>query len=105
VVIEKIYCKKAAGHVFTKLVQMEGNSSTIESLCRRYFPHQPRPAVGPNQPPLQRYRVFPGVNSGRSVTLTTPPCSAVVKKEKNYTSTLEMAHTACTEPQCLYKST
>ena len=29
--------------------------------------------------------------------------SAVVKKEKSYTSTPRMGRTACTDPQCLYK--
>ena len=29
--------------------------------------------------------------------------SAVVKKEKSYTTTPPMGRTACTEPQCLYK--
>ena len=32
----------------------------------------------------------------------SPPSSAVVMKE-SYTSTPPMGHTACTEPQCLYK--
>jgi len=44
---------------------------------------------------------FPGVKSGRSVTLT--PSSAVVKKEWSYTSTPPMGRTACTVPQYLYK--
>ena len=39
---------------------------------------------------------FPGVKSGRGVTLTpSPPSSAVV-------STPSMGRTACAEPQCLY---
>jgi len=46
---------------------------------------------------------FPGVKSGRGVTLTLHPLpSAVVMKEQGYTSTLPMGRTACTEPQCLY---
>jgi len=32
----------------------------------------------------------------------SPPSSAVVKKEKTYTSTAPMGRTACTEPQFLY---
>ena len=47
---------------------------------------------------------FPGVKSGRGVTVTTHhPSSAVVMKEQSYTSTPPMGRTACTEPQCLYK--
>jgi hypothetical protein len=40
----------------------------------------------------------PGNDAGPS-----PPSSAVVKKGQSYTSTPPMGHTACTEPQCLYK--
>ena len=32
----------------------------IESRWRRDFPHLSRPALGPTQPPIQGYRVFPG---------------------------------------------
>jgi len=47
---------------------------------------------------------FPGVKSGRCLTLTpSPPSSAVVKKQWSYTSTPPMGRTVCTEPQCLYK--
>jgi len=47
---------------------------------------------------------FPGVKSGRGVTLTPHPLSsAVVKKVQSYTSTPRMDRTACTKPQCLYK--
>jgi len=47
---------------------------------------------------------FPGVKSGRGVTLT-PHLVLVrlVMKEQSYTSTPPMGRTACTEPQCLYK--
>ena len=47
---------------------------------------------------------FPGVKSGRGVTLT-PHLLLVplVMKQQSYTSTLPMGRTACTEPQCLYK--
>ena len=52
------------------------------------------------------YRVFPGGKElpGRDAD-PSPPSSAVVKKEYSYTSTPPMGRTACTEPQCLYKST
>ena len=46
---------------------------------------------------------FPGVKSGRSVTLTPHPLLVpLVMKEYSYTSTPPMGRTACTEPQCLY---
>jgi hypothetical protein len=51
------------------------------------------------------YRVFAGDKErpGRDADLS-PPSSAVVMKEESYTSTPPMGRTACTEPQCLYKS-
>ena len=50
------------------------------------------------------YRVFPGCKErqGRDPD-PSPPSSAMVKKEKSYTSTSPMGRTVCTEPQCLYK--
>ena len=50
------------------------------------------------------YRVFPGGKErpGRDAD-PSPPSSAVVKKEQNYTYTPPMGRTTCTEPQCLYK--
>ena len=47
---------------------------------------------------------FPGVKSGRGVTLTSHPLLVpLAMKEYSYTSTPPMGRTACTEPQCLYK--
>jgi len=47
---------------------------------------------------------FPGVKSGRGVTLTLHPLLVpLVMKEYSYTSTPPMGSTACTELQCLYK--
>jgi len=47
---------------------------------------------------------FPGVKSGRGVTLTPYPLLVpLVMKEYSYTSTPPMGRTACIEPQCLYK--
>jgi len=47
---------------------------------------------------------FPGVKSGRGVTLTPHPrLVPLVMKEQSYTSTPPMGRTACTEPQRLYK--
>jgi len=46
----------------------------IESRWQRDFPHLPRPALGPAQPPVQWVPAsFPGVKSGRGVTLTPHP--------------------------------
>jgi len=65
-----------------------------------------RPILGPTQPPVKWIPgLSRGVKSGRGVTLTPhPPYSTVVKKEYSYTSTPPTGRTACTEPQCLYKS-
>jgi hypothetical protein len=47
---------------------------------------------------------FPGVKSGRRVTLTPHLLSsAVVMKEYSYTFTPPTGGTAGTDPQCLYK--
>jgi len=49
-------------------------------------------------------RSFQGVKSGQGMTLTPHPLLVpLVMKEESYTSTPPMGHTACTEPQCLYK--
>jgi len=47
---------------------------------------------------------FPGVKSGRGVTLTPHPLLVpLVMKEYSYTSAPPMGRTYCTEPQWLYK--
>ena len=47
---------------------------------------------------------FPGVKSGRVVTLTLHPFLVpLVMKEDSYTSIPPTDRTACTEPQCPYK--
>ena len=47
---------------------------------------------------------FPGIKSGRGVTLTPHPLLVrLVMKEYSYTSTPPAGRTAYTEPQCLYK--
>jgi hypothetical protein len=45
----------------------------IESRWGRDFPHLSRPALGPTQPPVIGYRVFPEGKGGRGVMLTTHP--------------------------------
>jgi hypothetical protein len=54
----------------------------IESQWRRYFPHLSRPALGPAQPPVSGYRVFPGgkVRPGSDAD-HSPPSSAEVMEE------------------------
>jgi hypothetical protein len=46
---------------------------------------------------------FPGLKSGRGVTLTPHPLLVPRPWMKSYTSTPPMVRMACTEPQCLYK--
>jgi hypothetical protein len=76
----------------------------IESRWGRDFPHLSRPALGPTQPPVHGYRVFPGGKERRGRDADpSPPSSAEVIKEHNYTSTPPTGRTACTEPHCLYK--
>ena len=59
------------------------NGQGIESLWLRYFPHPPRPALGPIQPPVTGHRVsFPRVERpGSSVDHPPPPSSAEVKEK------------------------
>ena len=76
----------------------------IESRWGQDFPHLSRPALGPNQPTVNGYRVFPGGKERPGCDAdTSPPSSAVIKKEQSYTSTPYMGSTVCTGPQCLYK--
>ena len=64
--------------------------------------------TGPGAHPASRTMgtgSFPGIKSGRDVTLTPQPLLVPwSRKGQSYTSTSPMDHTACTEPQCLYKS-
>jgi len=52
----------------------------IESRWGRDFPHLSRLALGPTQPPVKWYRIFPGGKErpGRDAD-PSPPFSAVVK--------------------------
>ena len=56
----------------------------IESLGggRRDFPHPSRPALGPNQSPVQWVPGLSWEQSGRRVALTTHPPFNVVVKER-----------------------
>ena len=59
---------------------------------------------GPSNILYNGHRVFPGGKERPgSDADSSPPSSAVVKKEQSYTSTPPMGRTACAEPQCLYK--
>ena len=81
---------------------LDGLGIEFESRWERDFPHLSRPALGPIQPPVQLGTgPFPGVKSGRGVTLT--PHSLLVPWSRKGRATLPMGRTACTEPQCLYK--
>ena len=53
-----------------------------------------RPALGPTQPPVNGYRVFPGgkVRPGRAAD-HSPPSSAAVMEEQSNTSTHPLGHT------------
>ena len=68
------------------------------------FRTRPDRPWGPPSLPYNGYRGFPrGKERPGRDTDPSAPSSAAVKKEHSYTSTLPMGHTACTEPQCLYK--
>jgi len=75
----------------------------IESWWGRDFPHLSRPSLGPTSLVYNGYRVFLGGKErpGRDAD-PSHPSSAVVKKEKNYTSTHPVGRTTCTESRCLY---
>jgi len=77
----------------------------IEFRWGRDFPHLYRSVLGPTHPPVQWVpglsRVLKAAGEWR---WPLTPSSAVVKKEKSYTSTHPLGRTACTEPQCLYST-
>jgi len=78
----------------------------IESRWGRDFPHLPRQALGAHPASCTMGTgSFPGVKSGRGVTLTPHPL-LVPWSRKNRVLPLPpppIGRTACTEPQCLYK--
>jgi hypothetical protein len=63
--------------------QMEVNGLGIESTCGQDIPHSISRPWGPPCFLYDGYQLFSGVNSGQVVRLTTPPSSAVLKKEQN----------------------
>ena len=82
------------------------NGSGIESRWgARFSEPEHTPAVEPTRPSVQWVPGFPGGKErpGRDAD-PSPPSSAVIMKGQSYTSTPPMGRTACTEPQCLYKS-
>ena len=54
----------------------------IESQWRRDFPHLSRPALGPTQPPVQWYQVFPGGKERPGRDADPPPPSSAVGQER-----------------------
>ena len=64
----------------------------------------PDPPWGPPSLLYKQYQVFPGCKErpGRDAD-PSHPSSALVMKEQSYTSTPPIGHTACTEPQFLYR--
>jgi hypothetical protein len=84
----------------------------IESRWGQNFPHLYRQALGPTQPPcIMGTGSFPGVKSGRGVTLTPHPLLVPwsIKVELHLYSPYRAVRpvqnlSACTEPQCLYRT-
>jgi hypothetical protein len=75
-----------------------------ESRGGEIFRNCPDRPWGPPSLLYNGYRVFSGgVEWPERDADPSPPSTAVVIKEYSYTSTPNMSHTACTEPQCLYK--
>ena len=74
-----IFCVAWVGSVVGIATSYGLDGPGIESRWERDFPNLSRPALGPTQAPVQGGTgSFPGIKSGRGVTLT--PSSAVVLK-------------------------
>jgi hypothetical protein len=56
------------------------NGPVIESRWVRGFPHPSRPALGPSQPPIQWYRVYPGGKVAGAWCWAPTPSSAEAKE-------------------------
>jgi hypothetical protein len=78
---------------------LEGSGIESRWRARSSAPVQ----TGPGAHPASRMMgtgSFPGVKSGRDVTLTPHPLLVpMAMKGQSYTSTLPMGRTTCTEPQ------
>jgi hypothetical protein len=84
-----------------------------ESRGGRDFPHLSRPALGPPSLLYNRYRVFPGVKSGRSVMLTPQPLLVPWSRKGRAIPLLYGSYglyrdsvpvQGCTLPICLHKN-
>ena len=61
--------------------------------------------TGPPSLLCNKYRVFPGVKSGRGVRLTPHPLLVPWSRKSRAIPLPPVGRTNCTEPQCLYKGT
>ena len=88
---------------FSHWLRVGRSGDRIPVGARFSAPFQTGPGAHPASCTM-RTGSFPGVKSGRGVTLTPQPLLVpLVMKEYSYTSTPPTGRTACTEPQCLYK--
>jgi hypothetical protein len=74
IILRWIFRKCGPGSSVGKTTGYGMDGPWIESRWGRDFPHLCRPALGPTQPPVQLGTgSFPGVESGRGVTLIPHP--------------------------------
>ena len=79
---QQVYKQHGPGSVVGIATGYELDGPGIETRWGQDFPHLPRLALGPTQPPVQWYRVFPGDKERpRRDSDPSPPSSAAVKKE------------------------
>jgi len=76
----KLFC--GPGSVVGTTTDYGFDGPGFESFWGRDFPHLSRPAMGLTQPPVNGYRVFPGVKERPGLDADpSPPSSAVDMKE------------------------